>query len=354
MPFALARQTCCIATMLSPARPRGGSAARIVLRLVELAAAHGHEPQQLCHAVGVSWHVLQNPDATIATDAVERLSLYVAELVGDPDVGLRLARRPDESAQLDPGFLMMMACSSLQESLERMERMQTYWSDGTRLQLLPLPDGMCLRHDQPGAPGELSRLSDEAALAKIARGVRALIGAEAHPRIVRFRHARPADTREHAALFACELCFGAPHTELELSTELLQRPLPHANETYRKIFQRQVEHALARLPARSGLAADVREAAQAALSRGRCSLAATARVMGIGARSLQRKLQAEGTSFAELIEALRRELAQVYLAQNVPIQEIAWQLGYKTPSAFHNAFKRWTGKTPSSMRAAGS
>lgn len=335
-------------------RQRGGSAARIVLQLIDLAAAHGHASQELCRAVGISWLALQDPDATIATDAVERLSLHVAQLTGDPNAGLRLAQRPNEPAQLDPGLLMMMACSSLQESLQRMERMQAYWSDGARIQLLALPDGMCLRHDQPGAPSEFSRLSDEAALAKVARGVRALIGADAQPRVVRFRHARPLDTREHAALFSCELCFDAPHSELELSRELLQRPLPHANETYRNIFQRQVEYALARLPARSSLSAQVREAAQAALSDGHCSLAATARVMGLGARSLQRKLQAEGTSFGDLIEALRRELAEAYLARGVPIQEIAWQLGYKTPSAFHHAFKRWTGKTPSSMRGAGS
>jgi len=340
--------------MATTERQRGGSAARIVLQLIDLAAAQGHKEQELCRAVGISWHALQNPDATVATDAVERLSLHVAKLIGDPNIGLQLAQRPSETSQLDPGFLMMMACSSLQESLQHMERMQTYWSDGARIQLLPLSDGMCLRHDQPGAHSEFSRLSDEAALARIVRGVRVLVGADAHPRVVRFRHARPADTREHAALFACELQFDSLHNELELSRELLQRPLPHANATYREIFQRQVEHALARLPARTGLSDDVRAAAQAALSAGHCSLAATARVMGIGARSLQRKLQAEGTSFGELVEALRRELAEAYLAQGAPIQEVAWQLGYKTPSAFHHAFKRWTGKTPTSLRAASS
>lgn len=325
-----------------------------MLQLVELAAAHGHEPQALCRSAGISWHAVQNPDATIASAAVERLSLHVAKLIGDRNVGLHLAQRSSGPAQLDPGFLMMMACGSLRESLQRMERMQTYWSDGASLQLLPLADGLCVRHQQPGAQSEFSRLSDEAALAKLAQGVRALVGPDARPRIVRFRHPRPADTREHAALFACELHFDAPHSELELSNDLLERPLPHANETYRSIFERQVDQALARLSTRSGLAADVREAARAALCSGHCSLASTARAMGIGARTLQRKLQTEGTSFGELIEALRRELAETYLAQDVPIQEIAWQLGYKTPSAFHHAFKRWTGKTPNTLRAAGS
>ena len=265
---------------------------------------------------------------------------------------LQEARSAGDVASFDPGMLMMMACASLQESLERMERMQTYWADPARITLVPLPGGLCLRHDQPGAVSEFTRLSEEAALAKVAHGLRVLSGQDARPRAVRFRHARPLDTREHKAVFGCEPVFGAPHSELELSAELCQRPLPHANEAYRKIFQRQVENALARLPVRSGLTQDVRQAAEAALLSGHCSLAATARVLGIGARSLQRKLQAEGTSFGELIEALRRELAEAYLAQGVPIAEIAWQLGYKTPSAFHHAFKRWTGRTPQAARAA--
>jgi AraC-like DNA-binding protein len=332
---------------MTPSRPeRGGSAARIVLQLLDLAAAHGHAPEQVCRAVGIGWHTLQNPDATVATEAVERLSLHVTKLVGDPNVGLRLAQSSHGPAHFDPGVLMMMACSSLEESLQRMERMQAYWSDGARIRLLPLPDGMCLRHEHAGVPGEFMRQSDEAALAKVVLGLRALAGADAQPRVVRFRHPEPRDTREHAALFACTVHFGAAHSELELSHAVLRSPLPHANETYRSIFQRQVEHALARLPPRTGMARDVREAAQAALLGGQCSLAATARALGVGSRTLQRRLQAEGTSFADLIEALRRELAEAYLGQNVPIQEIAFQLGYKTPSAFHHAFKRWTGKTP--------
>jgi hypothetical protein len=196
-------------TSLGP--ERRGSAARIVLQLVELAAEHGHEPRALCRAVGIGWHALQNPDATVASAAIEHLSLHVAKVIGDPNVGLQLAQRSTVPARFDPGLLMMMACGSLEESLQRMERMQAYWSDGARIRLLPLPDGMCLRHEQAGASAEFMRQSDEAALAKVTLGVRALLGADARPRVVRFRHPQPADTREHAALFKCALNFGAPH-----------------------------------------------------------------------------------------------------------------------------------------------
>ena len=331
---------------------RGGSAARIVLKLLEFAAASGQDAQQLCRAAGIGWHALQNPDATVPTEAVERLGLLVAQQLGDPNFGLHLARSAGEMASFDPGLLMLMACSRVEESLQRMERWQGYWSDAARLVLLRLQDGACLRYEttRVAMVPELTRQIDEAALAKLVYGLRALTASEARPRVVRFRHAAPPDVREHQALFGCALAFGARHTELELDEALLQAPLPHANEAYRKIFQSQVEHALARLPAGSGLAREVRLAAEAALVRGHCTLAATARVLGTSARTLQRRLQAEGTSFGELVEALRRELAEAYLAQDIPIQEIAWQLGYTSPSAFHHAFKRWTGMTPERAR----
>jgi AraC-like DNA-binding protein len=92
-------------------------------------------------------------------------------------------------------------------------------------------------------------------------------------------------------------------------------------------------------------------AARAALAGGECTLAGTARVLGVSVRTLQRRLRSDGTSFAELVEALRREMAFEYLDKQLPLQEIAWLLGYSEPSAFHHAFKRWTGLTPEQARA---
>ena len=72
-----------------------------------------------------------------------------------------------------------------------------------------------------------------------------------------------------------------------------------------------------------------------------------ARRLGTSSRSLGRRLAEEGTSFKELVNELRRELAQRYLEQGVHRpKSIAALLGYKDLSAFHHAFRRWTGTTP--------
>lgn len=87
-------------------------------------------------------HELQSPDATITNSAVERLCSHVAKLIEEPNVGLRLARSTGDLSRFDAGLMMMTACSNLRESLQRMERIQAYWADGARLNLVEVPGGL--------------------------------------------------------------------------------------------------------------------------------------------------------------------------------------------------------------------
>ena len=64
------------------------------------------------------------------------------------------------------------------------------------------------------------------------------------------------------------------------------------------------------------------------------------------------KLEQRNTSYKEVLEDLRSTLAQQYMAQqNMPITEITFLLGFSDTSSFSRAFRRWTGKSPSSYRA---
>jgi AraC-like DNA-binding protein len=231
-----------------------------------------------------------------------------------------------------------------------MERYQRYWGDGERSKLVPVRGGMVVRFALPGLSTRSRRHSDECALAEIAIGVRVLSAQDVAPRAVRFRHEAPRDVREHEALFRCPIAFGAAHTEIEFDDAALDTTMQHANEAYRAIFEQQVERALARLPRESGTAESVRAAAHAALAGGQCTVAGTARALGLSVRTMQRRLRADGTSFDEIVDALRREMADACLDKRLTVPEIAWMLGYADASAFHHAFKRWNGKSPEQAR----
>ena len=73
--------------------------------------------------------------------------------------------------------------------------------------------------------------------------------------------------------------------------------------------------------------------------------------LGLSERTLARRLTAEGLSFGEILDSMRRDLATYYLEDpNLQVSQIAWLLGFQQPSAFSHACRRWTGKSPSQYR----
>jgi AraC-like DNA-binding protein len=88
------------------------------------------------------------------------------------------------------------------------------------------------------------------------------------------------------------------------------------------------------------------------LSTAAPSATAAARKLHMSRRTLQRLLQDEGTTFTALVDGVRHQLATRYLCEPaIAIAEVAFLLGFSEASAFHRAFKRWEGRTPSAYRA---
>lgn len=90
------------------------------------------------------------------------------------------------------------------------------------------------------------------------------------------------------------------------------------------------------------------------LASGGFRVASVARALGCSRQTLYRRLKAEGTTFAQLLDDLRRRCALGLLRTgDLSVKQIAYRLGFSEPAAFSRAFKRWTGKTPRAMRSSG-
>ena len=114
-----------------------------------------------------------------------------------------------------------------------------------------------------------------------------------------------------------------------------------------EVVEAHARSLLTQFPDQHGLDARLRAAICEAMRAGELSLERVATRLGTPARTLQRRLKTEGTSFATMVDALRRDLAERYLRdRRVTIQETAFLLGFSDVSAFHRAFVRWTGETP--------
>jgi len=140
--------------------------------------------------------------------------------------------------------------------------------------------------------------------------------------------------------------------ELILDRATLASQLKDADRELCEILIRYAEHLLTTTSVRRSLISYAQAKLRQSLLSGDPQLRNIAREMGIGTRTLQRKLKAQGTSFRGLISKVRRELAEQYLRDSeLGISEVAYLLGYSQPSEFHRAFRVWAGTTPAQYRA---
>jgi AraC-like DNA-binding protein len=106
-----------------------------------------------------------------------------------------------------------------------------------------------------------------------------------------------------------------------------------------------------RAQADAGIIAQVGAAIAKNLSQDRARLSAVAEDLSLTQRTLQRKLSEAGSSFQQVLDRTRQELAKDYLAQQgLSLVDIAFLLGFQNQSAFNHAFKEWTGNSPGSYR----
>jgi AraC-like DNA-binding protein len=149
--------------------------------------------------------------------------------------------------------------------------------------------------------------------------------------------------------------FGADRDEFALNLEERELPLIHSDPYLNDLLLKYCEAALgARRGDKSQLRTRVENAISPLLPHGRVLAEDIARSLGMSERTLARKLSDEGLNFTEILQELRRDLATRYLDdRKLHVSKIAWLLGFNEVSAFTHAFKRWTGKTPSEMRAPG-
>jgi AraC-like DNA-binding protein len=198
------------------------------------------------------------------------------------------------------------------------------------------------------------RCATENVLAELHNAGRKLTGVEYPAARVRFRHAAPRDVSAHEAFFGGPIEWNADRNELTIADEMARLPLPKADPALAAYFDRHVQRLLEREPdAPERIARRVRAFLLEEVKRGAPTLQTAAAHLRTSPRTLKRRLQEEGTTFQDLLDAVRCDLAKRYLEeQRLALGEVSFLLGFSEPSAFHRAFKRWTGKTPLAYRQA--
>src|SRR3569623_1880522 len=154
-------------------------------------------------------------------------------------------------------------------------------------------------------------------------------------------------TREATGTLSSEalrvLALGAATRGVDLCQRFGIEPAVLADPALGAILESHARLLLARLPAADSFGDEARAAIHAAMLAGDVGLDAVAARLGLTARTLQRRLQDAGASLQQLVDEVRREAAQAWLAEpHVSIAEVAIGLAFAEVSAIHRAFVRWT------------
>lgn len=279
----------------------------------------------------------------------------VARRAGNPAFGLHLAAglQRGDFAVLD---YAARNAPTLGGAYARMARYGRLLHSGAEVQLHVEEGSARLCYTLPHNPRGSPRHAAEFIVGAWLITGRQMCGLEFAPLAVTFQHPAPPSTAEHRQLFGCEPRFSAAANGLELDAALLARPLVEADTRLGGLLDGFAAELLAKLPRPESFVARVSRLLHQELRGGDPSLEQLARQLQLSPRTLQRRLEAEGTSHQALLDALRRDFALRYLRESaLTIGEAAFLLGFSEPSAFHRAFKRWTGQTPSEFqRCAGS
>jgi AraC-like DNA-binding protein len=175
------------------------------------------------------------------------------------------------------------------------------------------------------------------------------LGAETR---VCFLHAAPADLEPYKQAFgAQQIQFAAPFLGFALPEASLSEPLEQADQGLHAVLRKSAELFLANLPRVESITERVRALLITELASGHPGILHIAKQLRMSARTLGRRLEAEGTTFSELLDSLRHSLATRYLREHdMAIPDIALLTGFAQTNAFHRAFRRWTGMTPNEYR----
>jgi AraC-like DNA-binding protein len=144
----------------------------------------------------------------------------------------------------------------------------------------------------------------------------------------------------------------AEFNRIVFSANDANQPFMSANEAIWEMFEPELNLHLNALKQADKLSQRVRSCLSGVLASGSCSITDVASVLALSARTLQRQLRQEGTSFQAVLSSLRHELALHYLSKtNFSDLDIAFLLGYKETNSFIRAFHAWTGYSPNQNRA---
>lgn len=333
----------------------GWVSVRHLQHLLAQGEAAGLPRAELLGAAGLPASALADADGLVPLAALEALIAALPPRFADPLLGQQLAGRV-QPPTLGAIGLLFQSCATLRDALETVVRYNGLLSNIGETELGFGPGTVEVRwHCRAGSP-VFRRFASEYVLGLLATLARLLVPARQALSLqaVHFPHPPPAAAAKQRAYFEF---FGAPvHFDqavaaLVVPTSALGLRLQHGDALLRDILERHAQQLLQQRGQAGAPVTAVRQLIAALLVNGLPAKDSVAAQLGMSGRSLHRHLQAAGTSFQQLLDDVRLELARDKLrASDAPLAVVADALGFSSHQAFLRWFKQHSGQTPGDFR----
>lgn len=288
---------------------------------------------------------LTNLERRITVEQSHALAEAALDLTGDPALGLRIVER------IGPGeenlFTYLAASSATgREAFERATRYVAIVGSDFEFRLEREGDKSVCVAESASRDGRVGRFAAEVSVGMMVKLGRQVAG-DKDMIEVWFRHEAPEYVDQYEAAYELPIHFGQRCDALVGRYAKLDSPLPRADSALCDLLDEHARSLMDRLPRSDSFSDRVREVVANELASGDPSAEHVAEALGVSTRTLRRRLKDEGTSHQELLDDVRNGLARSYLTEGkLGITEVAFLLGFSDASAFHKAFRRWTGRSP--------
>ncbi len=300
--------------------------------------------------MGFSKEALTNDDLKIPVKNNVRMVRKGVEVKG-PDITIKLGAKATPEIMGVLGHIMKN-CTNLREATEQFIRYQNLFLAVSKFNIRKEGKVSILSHSLITSDfAYADQLITEVNLSICVATARKLIGAEFVPIEVRFSHNEPKYVEIYQQHFRSPLKFNQTENAIVIEGNLGERPIPESFPYMNKILLEYAEKLLTRLEAGKQFQDDVKRIVSELLPKGIADIERVSGSLSMSRWTLNRKLKKEGTTFKDLLAELRKEFAVIYFENRaLSLTEIAFLLGYSEYSAFHRAFKDWTGQTPREYR----
>jgi AraC-like DNA-binding protein len=324
----------------------------IIRAVIDELVHQGFALSEICEHTGLSPTELADANQRLTIERSTHVIAAASRLSRTPALGLRVGCNAPIGALHVVGHILTSS-ANMREAVELFLRYSSLVWEGGGFRLVEHGDEGRFIYEHPFEGSRYERFAAEVSLTVVLRMGLRISGSDKRPNEVRFRHPKPEYAGEYERVFCCPVQFDAGANEIVFNRRLLDLQQLHRDELLCELLRARADELLANANDTERLAERIVEGLKFQLQIGDTDTSRVAQRLGMTMRSLQRRLQASSLSLSRLIDEARRAVACASLRRrDVAIKDLAHRLGFSEPSAFHRAFKRWTGMTPAQFREA--